>query len=283
MTYGEMEEDDIEFIEMNYNDPTPFNRIERDEPVYIVDFSIPPKDMKKLLSSITENVVWIDHHQSAIEKYNEHKFEICGREYDQSIIKGIREEGKAGCELAWEYFKQEYPEDPLGPMPYVVSLIGDWDTWRHKIVDSKAFHFGAAINCPDDISHYWEASGRYAQLATTTAIIRGQCVLDYIKDWSATYCKSFGHEVYVDGLKCFALNVSLINSDYFASMDDKGYDAYIAYAFNGKQWKVSMYSATKDISHICKRYGGGGHPGAAGFWSDTLPDFITTQNNSKED
>lgn len=283
--YLDIDADDIEYIEMDYNSPTPFDDIEVDETVFIVDFSIPPEDMQKLLAK-TDHVVWIDHHKSAIEKYQGYEFD---HYYilDQNDIPGIREEGgKAGCELAWEYFAREYPQNMSGAIPHVVSLIGDWDTWTHRIPGSKEFHFGATIKCPDDIRRYWTPTkGIAAADNIADAIERGHAVMDYIKDWSTAYCKSFGHEVTVDGLNCFAINVSLINSDYFACMDDKGYDAYIAYAFNGKQWKVSIYSETHDISNICKRYGGGGHPGAAGFWSDTLPDFINTQNNidSKEE
>ena len=291
VNYLDIDKDDIEYIEMDYNRPTPFDKIEKDETVYIVDFSIPPEDMNELLAK-TENVVWIDHHKSAIEKYDGYIFKVpyivdgvrYGMwEYDDGNIKGIREEGKAGCELAWEYFAKMYPHSMSSVMPQVVYLIGDWDTWRHESPSSKSFHFGATINHPEDIAPYFAPSrGLFAGTNILTAIERGEAIMDYIKDWSSTYCKMFGHEVTIDGLKCFALNIQHINSEYFACMDGKGYDAYIAYAYNGKQWKVSMRSTSHDISDICKRYGGGGHPGAASFWSDTLPDFLNNSNSKEE-
>jgi len=40
----------------------------------------------------------------------------------------------------------------------------------------------------------------------------------------------------------------------------------------GKKWSYSVYSTKPDIdcSAFAKRYGGGGHKGAAGFYSDSL-------------
>lgn len=65
--------------------------------------------------------------------------------------------------------------------------------------------------------------------------------------------------------------VSDVCSEYFKSLPDGKYDAFIAFAFNGKEWIVSMYSASVDVSAICKKYGGGGHKGAAGFHAMKLP------------
>ena len=44
------------------------------------------------------------------------------------------------------------------------------------------------------------------------------------------------------------------------------------FSFNGRNgtWKYSMYSKTVDVSNIAKKYGGGGHKGAAGFNMDKL-------------
>lgn len=44
------------------------------------------------------------------------------------------------------------------------------------------------------------------------------------------------------------------------------------FSFNGRNgtWTYSMYSKTVDVSNIAKKYGGGGHRGAAGFNTDKL-------------
>lgn len=66
--------------------------VKKDEKVWIVDYSIDPNDMEKL-SKITKKVVWIDHHITAIDKYNNFSFKI----------PGLRVNGVAACELTWHY------------------------------------------------------------------------------------------------------------------------------------------------------------------------------------
>ena len=51
----------LEFYKINYGMDFPFDEIQPNEQVYIVDYSIFPEEMDKLLE-ITQDVVWIDHH-----------------------------------------------------------------------------------------------------------------------------------------------------------------------------------------------------------------------------
>jgi uncharacterized protein len=52
------------------------------------------------------------------------------------------------------------------------------------------------------------------------------------------------------------------SSQTFESLGNR-YEIYCAFNFDGKIWNHSLYSTT--VSEICKRFGGGGHKGAAGF------------------
>ena len=42
---------------------------------------------------------------------------------------------------------------------------------------------------------------------------------------------------------------------------------------DGENWTVSMYTGHQDVdvSEVCKKYGGGGHRGAAGFTCEEIP------------
>ena len=92
---GEEDEKPENFIKINYGMEFPLDKIEKDERVFIVDFSIEPEDMRELLK-ITKNVVWIDHHKTTIEKYKDFK----------DYIPGIRMTGPgiSGASLVWWYF-----------------------------------------------------------------------------------------------------------------------------------------------------------------------------------
>ena len=68
------------------------------------------------------------------------------------------------------------------------------------------------------------------------------------------------------------MNIGLVGSDWFKSVDDGSYDILMPFSFNGRNgtWTYSMYSKTVDVSEIAKKYGGGGHKGAAGFNTNRL-------------
>ena len=106
----------------------------------------------------------------------------------------------------------------------------------------------------------------------------GSNMLKYRDGWAKEYLKRFGFEVNFEGLNCFAVNLGNCNSEYFKSIPEGKYDAFMPFAYNGEKWTVSMYSKTHDVSDICKKYGGGGHAQAAGFTCEELP-FKKENNN----
>lgn len=80
-----------------------------------------------------------------------------------------------------------------------------------------------------------------------------------------------------EGLKFIALNTARCNSLTFAAKDipETGHDALMGFYYNGSKWTVSLYHAAHrkdiDLSQIAVKHGGGGHRGACGFTTDTLP------------
>ena len=67
-----------EYLPINYKDDFPFDKIQRDEEVIIVDFSLQNDgDWEKLLE-ITQDIIWIDHHKTAIEKNRKYAEEFLG-------------------------------------------------------------------------------------------------------------------------------------------------------------------------------------------------------------
>ena len=264
----------MDFIEMSYEKPFPMDTILPDEQIYIVDYSIMPDDMRELLK-ITQDVTWIDHHKTAIERYKDFEHDI----------RGIRYDGIAGCMLTYCYLThmtnggrgEVHPFDikMTEDAPLFTKLIADWDVWKFDFGDTTRY-FITAFNCGNFApqSPEWlkfnrtESSGGCLE---TYMVIEGRHMLKYRDGWAKGYLERFGFETEFEGLKCFALNLSNCSSEYFKSLPDGKYDAFIAFAFNGKEWIVSMYSTSVDVSVICKKYGGGGHKKAAGFHTKELP------------
>ena len=267
-------EPDIEFIEISYEKPFPMNTILPNEQIYIVDYSIMPNEMRELLK-ITKDVTWIDHHKTAIERYKDF-------EYD---IRGIRYDGIAGCMLTYCYlthmtnggrgeirpFDIQMTEDA----PLFTKLIADWDVWKFDYGD-KTRSFITAFNSYDFNPESKEWIRFFKRILSksspvTDMIDEGTSMLKYRDGWAKEYLKRFGFEVNFEGLNCFAVNLGNCNSEYFKSLPDGKYDAFMPFAYNGEKWTVSMYSKTHDVSDICKKYGGGGHAQAAGFTCEELP------------
>jgi oligoribonuclease NrnB/cAMP/cGMP phosphodiesterase (DHH superfamily) len=61
-------ESTITFVPMQYDKKINFDSIASKEEVWIVDFSFEIVDFEKILEK-TNNIYWIDHHKSSIEKY----------------------------------------------------------------------------------------------------------------------------------------------------------------------------------------------------------------------
>ena len=261
-----------EFIEMSYEKSFPMDTIRVGEQIYIVDYSVSPDEMRQLLK-ITTDVTWIDHHKTAIEKYDVFEHDIRGLRYD----------GIAACMLTYCYlfhmtdrgFGEIEPFDILMTYdaPVFTKLIADWDVWKFDYGDNTR-KFITAFNCYDfrPESREWDrffVDGKVKGEDEMT--VEGATMINYRDGWAKSYLERFGFETEFEGLKCFAVNLGNCNSEYFKSLPEGKYDAFMPFAFNGEKWTVSMYSTTHDISDICKKHGGGGHAKAAGFTCVELP------------
>ena len=254
-----------EFIPINYGTEFPFDSIQKDEQIYIVDYSILPEEMEKLLT-ITKDVTWIDHHISAIKRYDNFPHQI----------KGIRFDGIAGCMLTFCYFKymvntgKPFDISMTGNAPMFTKYISDFDVWKFEYgQDTKAFEMGLYVQNLDPDSDIWEnLYGNNAFALIPNIIQDGYIMLNYRDCWSKEYCEHIGFDIEFEGYKCFAMNLAMISSDNFKSIDKEKYDMFIGFSYNGKSWNYSLRSEKVNCSEIAMKYGGGGHKGASAFSSN---------------
>lgn len=277
-----------DFRKINYGMKFPFHDIKQDEFVFIVDYSIEPEEMWQLLS-ITKNVFWIDHHQSTIETYKDFKCDV----------KGIRitGEGISGANLTWLYFKYMCDEDweqiERADEKYVMSLLREfskntpqlakytalWDTfsWSKKSEEYvKAFHYAFESYDFDALSPLLNTlngdEGIYEAVKFIDDMIKdGLSIIEYLAANAEQYLRAYGFETTFERYKVYAINRALINSDFFESIDGSKYDMFIGFSFNGNMWEYQLRSAEQDKVNVCElavKYGGDGHPNAAGFRSE---------------
>jgi oligoribonuclease NrnB/cAMP/cGMP phosphodiesterase (DHH superfamily) len=246
-------------IEINYGIAFPFDKIAEDEEVFIVDYHIEPFEMRQLWA-MTERIVWIDHHKSAIEKYKDFELDI----------PGVRVDGTAGCVLTYQWLIN-------GDVPFFTRLIGDYDVWKFEFGDDTRL-FQIAFNAYDfsPASKEWDRffveDSRHAE---HTMIQEGRIMVKFRDGW-AKDLMDIGFQTRFEGHLCYALNLARCGSDWFKSLDINGkfgYDIYMPFYFNGSYFSVSMYTDNPviDVSKIASKYGGGGHKGASGFQCAALP------------
>ncbi|MFW5895674.1 MAG: DHH family phosphoesterase [archaeon] len=245
-----IDEGDCRFVEINYDQKFPLDKIKEGEYVCIVDFSIEPEVMRKLLKK-TKNVVWVDHHISAIKKYKDFEHHI----------PGIRNSNHAACELVFELLSREGSETPKA-----VKYIGDWDMWKFNYDKTEEFKIGLEAYDTSPNSKIWDEVVENPH----SIVNEGEVILRYRNNFYKEYVKKYSFETEFEEYDCIVCNVGNVSSKLFDSLEDE-YDIKIAFAFNGDDYIVSLYSTFIDVSIIAEKYGGGGHEGAAGFVCKRLP------------
>lgn len=252
---------DVELLGVEYGDELPWESFEG-RTIYLVDFSLQPWSEMERLAQVSEHLIWIDHHKSAMEEYDK-----AGLRLD-----GLREVGKSACELCWEYFSQ-------APVPKAVWLLGRYDVWD-LTADEMVLPFQMGMRLepwqPDDSK--WDVFFKDGSEEHISEIVKaGDVVLKYQANTNRRIMgKAFEHDW--KGLRFLAVNAGGLNSQAFESrFNPEDHDAVMAFFYDGLQgkWTVGMYSPdqSRDLSGIAKSMGGGGHAAACGFRVSSLKEI----------
>lgn len=254
---------------IDYDEPFPWDLVrEKYDAVYMVDFALKPfEDMVKL-ASVTD-LIWIDHHKTAIKDYR-------ASEWTAENRRPVLDTNLAGCELTWLHL---YPENPL---PLVVRLLGRYDVWDHGWSKSVLpFQYGLRMELdtfPETAMDLWNAliddDGIAEDSLIKTITERGSNILKYDEKQTFIYGNAGAFDAKFDGLSAVCLNRGLMNSRMFDQVYSAGrHKVMFAFCWYKKRWKVGLYTTHKDVDvgELAKKHGGGGHAGAAGFYTDKLP------------
>ena len=271
---------DYELLELrgiNYGEAFPWELIDGETTVYMVDFSIQPFDQMVRLLGECKQLVWIDHHETAINEYGSYEREHVGFQ-----IAGTRKVGEAACELCWRwFFGGRFMTDVN--MPQAVRLIGRYDVWDKTNPDVEPFQWGMRSYSETRPEQVYE--GLWKDLLDDDIVMAGRIrdaghrLLAFQRAQDEKYCRAYAFDALLGGLRVVALNKGMANSETFRSVyDPERHDAMCLFARkkNGR-WLVSLYSAKPevDVGSFCKGRspdgGGGGHANAAGYESLDCP------------
>ena len=254
---GGWNSDSFRYIETDYKDPVDTEALKMGDTVVIVDYSFKRDVMLKTVEKVGwENIFWMDHHKTAFE-------------YDYGFIpKGLRNANFAGCELTWKFL------NPDVAIPMGVILIGDYDIWTHRYGElTENYFLGIQLYDLSPVNSSWDLNVLNASDNTIDSIAeQGQICKLFRNNFCRQYIKDFGFEVEFEGYKCFAVGMYEFGSKVFGYLIDE-YDLCLSFEYDGKGWQCGVYSSNSEINcgKIAQKYGGGGHPGAAGFPCKKLP------------
>lgn len=286
--------DTIDFIGYNYGQPIP--DLSEYDKVIMCDISFPMEKMYNLVSRIGNNLIWIDHHISAIKD-----FETWNQSYGSQYLEGLRDTRFAACELTWKYLTQGIKGNPekeneTDPMPEIVRLLGRYDCFGSKDTEEHTkvleFQYGAR-QC---ISNYTEAYmylcaniGDYEQCVTLGILEKGRSIYKYL-------CTE-AEQTYKNGFAISLPNITIPEEEYVFICINKerfnpinfgidyhknGYDGAACFWYANGMWNFSIYNdnGLVDCSVIAKQYGGGGHFSASGFICNNET-FLKIINNGR--
>jgi uncharacterized protein len=273
----------VESYCVNYGDDIPINKKDGlDYTVFIVDFSFQKEVFQKIIDTFGfDNVVWIDHHISAIEQLEEF-----------SGLAGIRTEDFSGCMLTWMYLysdlmeqRTEYSIMKTKKRPYIVDIVDDYDRWQFKYGNDTAnlCEYMNLVNTRDLSSYFW--------IATIGHKTERIDLEEYMSKGSAIVAaKDIEHRKFIDkngvpirivvegvGYNCLYINSSYTkhNSNIgHIVCNDLGYDLSWTYHITtnnkGDLIRVNnLRSKVIDVYKLAMLKGGGGHPNAAG-WTEII-------------
>ncbi len=246
---------------IDYGDAFPWDTIDPDEVLYMVDYSLQPFSGMERLAGMVTHFHWIDHHKSAIDEYEE---------AGGPAISGIRDTKFAGCELVWKYM---FPSDPL---PEAIELLGRYDIWDHTNKNILPFQYGMRSKPdtePENMA-FWGNLFLASSPKVGEIIKDGRAIMAYEKTQNDQYMKKFAFEVEFEGLKFIAANKYGSSQMFESVYNPEMYDGMMCFQkmMNGR-WTISIFTdnADIDLGAIAKKNGGGGHAVAAGFQCDELP------------
>jgi len=277
---------DILMKPINYGEPFPYEEIQPQDMVFMVDFSLQPIIEMVNLAELC-HLHWIDHHKTSIPDPKSRDSEI------YNGIKGIRSADRAACELVWRYFWHEpgVPEN-VYQMPSFVSWIGRYDRWdqSHQVEWADKiipFQYGmrAQETNPATVAGHdlWRAVLQMAEMETEspynswirTTLMQGEAVQSYAARENEKFMKAHSFTSEWGGIYWLVVNGGEINSARESSVyNPKVHQGILSYVnVQGHFWRISMRTEKNDLdlSELARAFGGGGHRKAAGFQTRDLP------------
>lgn len=242
--------------------------------LYVVDFSVPVAFLENMSADHLTNVIILDHHKTAFEKYMYPGYKVEADSKEQIVLHGaeiILDNSKSGAGLCWHYFM-----DSRISVPMLVRYVQDYDLWRFTYGDRTKYVNKYLSNQTQSLNN-WRSIHSAMEIPSPLASIldkgsRLQAVHDRaVKEVAMTAepIELLG----VTGLK--AVCPKELTSDVGHALAKKCGTFGLMYEIPAAEDMLVTFSLRGcssthfDVSVLAKQLGGGGHVGAGGFTLDS--------------
>lgn len=227
---------------MSYGEPPPEDVEGRD--VVMVDISWSRPEMEEMAEKAIRLRAF-DHHATG-------EAELAGLSYCEFDMK------RSAAAMAWDAFF------PGQHRPWVVDYVQDRDLWRWRLPSSKAVN--AYIQTRPFTLAAWDA---LAEKSLVEVRDLGVAILDYLDEYIRETRYLEEHQITFDGRTVPCVNAPKKGiSELLEAMalDAPSRVALGWFKTRAGDYEYSLRSRGEvDVSKVAERYGGGGHPRAAGF------------------
>lgn len=240
--------DSAEYIPAGYGDPA-VTELEGRE-VYLVDFVYEDAGVMDTLAKIAKRFVVLDHHESA-------------KEMTERAPEHVYDASRSGASIAWAFFH------PDAPLPRLVQYLEDGDLYRYALPETRDI-FSYLIALPNEFAAWDKLARGLDDDAERTKLLEkarayteffealGRLSIDRAKKVSFE-----GYEVYFAATHPDITMRSYVGHELYEKLPPF---ALIATAHPNGLGVSIRGDGSVDVSKIAAKYGGGGHPGSAGFF-----------------
>ena len=260
-----------DYVPVQYGDITADNydedwaHLTGDREVWIVDFSVKPDVMDKLVAD-ADRVFWLDHHKTAFESYglDIHETYAGGLDGYRRLVVDL-DNDRSGALIAWHFFMDS-------AAPALIEHVDDRDRWVWALPDTRDVMAGFFASQPWDLDT-WSAVLRDSNTHAwvTVDMLNEGRVLNKALDSDLEMLMHGATPALINGDQ----RGLIVNAPhkYASELGHKLAELSGTYAIvwrtEGRRVFCSLRGAPGyDVSELAKMFGGGGHAGAAGFECD---------------
>lgn len=225
--------------------------------VYMLDFCY-PRPVIEHMRDTAASLTIIDHHATAQRELD--GFTIADGKGSVTF-----DMNRSGAGMTWDHFW------PTFKRPWVIDYVEDRDLWRWALPDSQVIN--AYLGTLQYDFDAWDKAQALGVVDLSTIVMLGQAVLAKVAHYCSEMRRNVAHVEFM-GMRVPIVNAPQINiSELLASLLD---ECGIALGWSQDATGRYIYSIRTtdaiDAGKLAKRFGGGGHPKAAGFSTSFAPE-----------